>query len=414
MRVRTAAALVTLLASCGKPTPELPVEPGAKSASPSDAEVIAKATDRTLAALHDGRVRELTQLSNDALASGATDSTVQVAKAFGGYHDGVTHFLDEMSALLDLLGSGLDHARGRRAFTELEAAMTVVDQHLARAAEDREFALELCLACWEVNWNRRGEVDEFDRLLFQIEYDAEGQPIPEADPRRKPTFRFDHGDLHWARAMVAFQRGLVNLLLAYDWHELDRLWGKASVERITLRVENDDRIAQARQRFLEGLEYSDLARRAYLAETDDDREWMPAPKQRNHPMPLPVDEALYATWEGSVRDLIALVEGREGLSIAELAQLGDHQWEQPPGGFIDIGGMLAEPGNIVIPIEGLFTVELTQRTSVEKMLTEVFGGAYRPKMTPSPLVKRLQRMKGEVDRGDETVWRKLRYLFWVN
>ena len=39
---------------------------------------------------------------------------------------------------------------------------------------------------------------------------------------------------------------------------------------------------------------------AYLAETDDDREWVPNPKQQSHPMPLPVDAArigaLERTW----------------------------------------------------------------------------------------------------------------------
>jgi hypothetical protein len=35
-------------------------------------------------------------------------------------------------------------------------------------------------------------------------------------------------------------------------------------------------------------------------------------------------------------------------------------------------------------------------------------------MKPSPLPRRLERMKGEVERGDESLERKLRYLLWVN
>jgi hypothetical protein len=44
----------------------------------------------------------------------------------------------------------------------------------------------------------------------------------------------------------------------------------------------------------------------------------------------------------------------------------------------------------------------------------VFGEYYRTDIKPSPLAGRLQRMKGEVDRGQEGLSRKLRYLFWLN
>jgi hypothetical protein len=33
---------------------------------------------------------------------------------------------------------------------------------------------------------------------------------------------------------------------------------------------------------------------------------------------------------------------------------------------------------------------------------------------PTPLVGRLQRMKGELSTGSDTLGRKLRYLLWLN
>ena len=416
-RYAATGALVVIIAggACRRSAPEAPAQPSAPAASEPEITASSEATARVREALEDGHVRELTALADDALASGADGSPVHVAKAIGAYHDGLSGFLDEISALVDgLVGGKIDHARGRRAFTQLEASLGRAEDSFARAAEDRDFSLEACLACWEVDWNRQGGIDESDRLLFQIEYDGDGRPIPPDDPRRKPTFRFDHGDIHWARAMVAFQRGVLDVLLAYDWHELDRLYDSEMAAEITLRVENEERLVQARARFLEGLEHSDQARRAYLAETDDDREWMPSPSQKSHPMPLPVDAALYETWERSVADLVALIEGREGLSVTEIAQLGDHQWEDPPTGFIDLGRMLEEPGNIVIPVERAFSTDYSQRASVEKLLADLFGAAYRPDMKPSPLVSRLHRMKREVENGDETFERKLRYLLWIN
>lgn len=51
---------------------------------------------------------------------------------------------------------------------------------------------------------------------------------------------------------------------------------------------------------------------------------------------------------------------------------------------------------------------------VSELLGTVLGSAYKSKMTPSPLIKRLERMSAELDRGEDTFERKVRYLFWLN
>jgi len=48
------------------------------------------------------------------------------------------------------------------------------------------------------------------------------------------------------------------------------------------------------------------------------------------------------------------------------------------------------------------------------MLRGLLGNGYHPQMKPSPLVKRLDRMKQELDHGEDTFDRKLRYLLWLN
>ena len=47
-------------------------------------------------------------------------------------------------------------------------------------------------------------------------------------------------------------------------------------------------------------------------------------------------------------------------------------------------------------------------------LRDIFGDKYVEDMTPTPLIKRLNRMKSEIDRGEESLERKLRYLLWLN
>lgn len=312
------------------------------------------------------------------------------------------------------MAGGLNQRYLKSALSELNAELDAVEGDLALASEDPEISLDLCLACWEKDWNGDGRLDSRDRLLFQIEQDASGRPIPEDDPRRKPTFRFDLGDVYWARAFVAFQRAAIDVVLAYDFSELDRLLDERGTRprRLRLRLVQPERMRSARAHVLRGLGHSDQSRRAYLRERDDDREWVPNPSQKSHPLPLPVDGALYATWEGVVGDLERLVRGQEGLSVRELAQLGDHRWESPPGGFIDVGGLFGAPRDVVLDLDLLERAE--RKRDVEAALGSLLGANYRRQMKPSPLPSRLSRMKGEVDRGEESLERKLRYLFWIN
>src|SRR5439155_5752453 len=139
---------------------------------------------------------------------------------------------------------------------------------------DPSFTLELCLACWEHDWNRNGHIDDSDRRLFEIEFDGHGGTLPEGDPRRRPTFKFDVGDADWARAMIAFQRALGELVLAYKWSELDklmRLFGRGKDHRLTIHLLDAGRVHRARDLVLAGLDHAERSRAEYLAETDDDR-----------------------------------------------------------------------------------------------------------------------------------------------
>jgi hypothetical protein len=135
---------------------------------------------------------------------------------------------------------------------------------------------------------------------------------------------------------------------------------------------------------------------------------------------LPVDEKLYETWQGILDDVNTLVKGDEGLSVAEIAQLGGHQWKIPPKGYINISLMLKNPKEIVIEPQAIGDIlaarymDIEDPTAVEKSLQQILGDYYVPEMKSSPLVKRLVRMKGEIDRRQEPLERKLRYLLWLN
>jgi hypothetical protein len=280
-------------------------------------------------------------------------------------------------------------------------------------AADPTFALELCIACWEHDWNRNGEIDDRDRRLMEIEYDGLGGEIPEGDPRRRPSFRFDVGDASWARAMLAYQRAGVELILAYRWSQLDLLLrgGGRGEPRMVIPLLDAARVKRARAHILAGADHADRCREAYLAETDDDREWVPNPRQKNHPIPLAVDAELYATWAAITGDLRHLVSSREGLSIRELAALVDDDLGRlAPDAYIDLGKLLGEPKELVIDLRDLSE----KPAAVERLLRGLLGNGFQKSMKPSPLPARLRGMKQQLDRGEDTAEHKLRYLLWLN
>ena len=187
--------------------------------------------------------------------------------------------------------------------------------------------------------------------------------------------------------------------------------GEKSDEPLVIHLIAPDRVKHARELVLAGLEFSDQSRLQYLAETDDDREWVPNPKQKNYAMPLPVDAKLYETWAGVVSDVRGLVAGRTGVAMRELALLEGHKLAAiTPDAFVDLGRMLTEPTDI--------TIATNERgedlASMTRILRGLLGHGYNEHMTSSPLVLRLAAMRADLEKGNDTLEHKLHYLFWIN
>lgn len=405
--VRLSACYVTLvvfLFACGSQTP-------LRQAPTAD--VLPAVT-----ALQDGDFREAQRRATELL-TGARSSRASAVLAIAKYEYTVQRLVDEASAVLEEADDieRFDHARMRNVLASTEQSLSEIDGHLKDALSDPEFSLELCVACWQRDWNGDGEINERDQRLLEVEFAADGSEIEVGDPRRRPTFRFDVGDLHWGRAMLAFQRAGLNLVLAYDWAELDKvfelsLFGKAPDIEIRIKLLHASKVKHARDLILAGLEHSDSEREAYLAETDDDREWVPNPNQRNSGVPLRVDVDLYRTWEGVVADLRRLVAGDTGISLGEVARSANLPFV--PTGYLDVGSMLSHPKDLVLNMRAMEKHADGAEMNPDAFMRELFGSFYVEKMQPSKLVGRLTRMAGELTRGEDTLDRKLRYLFWIN
>lgn len=344
----------------------------------------------------------------------STEAQAAAKRAIERYQQAASQLGHELRSVLDKAGTlkAFDHEQSRAAWRAFLAELDAVDRELEIVASDPGFALELCVACIEYDWNRDGRIDDNDRKLLELEFDGKGGVLPEGDSRRRPTYRFDHGDALWARAMISFQRAAVELVLAYRWSELDKLFLGRAATRITITLVDPGRAKHARDLVLAGLTYADQTRAAYLAETDDDREWVPNPRQRSFAMPLEVDAELYTRWAAVTADLRRLLDSEEGLSIRELVTAigAPRRATELPDAFVDLGRMFAEPSDIVIELDD----NLPAPQKYERLLRGLLGHGYAESMRASPLVGRLRHMRDQVERGEDTLARKLRYSLWLN
>ena len=349
------------------------------------------------------------------LSLDASNPYAALVRAVVGYKKALHDlFLDvQANVMATFMGRGLNDRYIRFALDSADKAFAAVDADLAAAAAEPEVDLELCLACWEYDWNRNGRIDSRDRRFLEIERDSNGVKISKDDPRRRPTYRFDYGDVLWARAFMAFHRAAINLVAAFDFAKIAEDLMTRHPDSITLSPICPEKIALAKTLILQGLDFSEKSRQAYLAETDDDREWLPNPRQKSHPMPLPVDDALYDTWRHVVKDARKIVTGEEGISLAEAAQLGDIQWDNPPKGYLNIGKFLDAPQPIVLREADIDEID-HHGADVNGALNRLIGPYIETDMKPTFLLKRMDRMKGEILLGQDSAERKLRYLIWIN
>jgi hypothetical protein len=398
--------VIALLAACGaaEPPPARSAEQRTEDSAPA------------IAALRASKFDDAGRAATAALGQDPRNAQAAAIRAITTYRRAGHDLVQQLELVLQqgLSAKALDHAKGRRVWSAFLERLEEVDRDLAIVAADPTFSLELCIACWEHDWNHTGEIDERDRKMFEIEFDGKGGELAETDPRRRPTYRFDVGDAEWARAMISFQRAAIEIILAYRWSELDLLFGAGDPQKIVIHIDDKSRVRRARSLILAGLDAADRCRRAYLAETDDDREWVPNPAQRSYAMPLEVDATLYATWEGVLGDVRNMLESKAGISLREVKGLVGDPDAPIPDVFIDIGAMLRDPKDIVLDFTRFDGHVGDKRANVDAILRDVLGNGYKKSMKPSPIVARLRRMKDELSRGNDTLERKLRYLLWLN
>src|SRR5215475_14328415 len=122
-----------------------------------------------VSSLQAARFAEAASQASLVLARDPGNSRAAAVRAIATYQAAGSRLRD------DLFSSGLrllDRAAARPVGERFLEQLVAVDRDLGVVAADPAFSLDLCLACWEHDWNHNGAIDDADRSLFEIEFDG--------------------------------------------------------------------------------------------------------------------------------------------------------------------------------------------------------------------------------------------------
>src|SRR5687768_12234395 len=151
MSKHLAAALI-LLAACtvdSQAPPSTPAQGGAGAR--------ADVGERQLQA---GQFAEAARAADGVLARDGKNARAAAVRALARYQGAMETLWRDGERAVG--GERIDDARLHAVLMAAEADLARVDAELAVAAADPTFSLELCLACWERDWNQSGEIDDRD------------------------------------------------------------------------------------------------------------------------------------------------------------------------------------------------------------------------------------------------------------
>ena len=171
---------------------------------------------------------------------------------------------------------------------------------------------------------------------------------PEAKKGEKFEVAFDRADALWLRGYVNLLSATIEFFLAYDWHESFEDAAPIFYPKVAKRtipaglsigtiknggwfedspafadmlallhtahwpVAEPARMKAVLAHLKSAVALSRESWKAIEAETDDDREWIPSPKQKNGVLPgMPVTAEFVATWRAALDDFDAVLDGKK-------------------------------------------------------------------------------------------------------
>lgn len=250
-----------------------------------------------------------------------------------------------------------------------------------------------------------GRIDDERESFWRVFNAATGARLAEADARGFAV-ALDGGDVHWLRGYCHLLSAFAEVVLAHDFSELFHSTGHIFFERIEtphgwinnrvdrfemglgvdimdvvafvhmirLPVKEPGRMAAALEHLQAVLRHSRESWKLILAETDDDREWIPSPKQKQSVlMGARVSDDMVKGWHTFLDEADALLAGKK------LAPF----WRNKDGKGINVRKVFTEPRqlDLVMWIQGAAATPyleegpLTEQRTWDQ-LVQVFGGDF--------------------------------------
>lgn len=215
----------------------------------------------------------------------------------------------------------------RRILDDFRRDLMDAEKVLANITDDR-VALPLHLA--DIHLDLDGDGKATDRFMDVLAKIMRGQRFEFLEENPAFLVRFDRGDVAWLRAYCHLLSGMLDFYLAFDTQEDFGLWGDTAFakpkaafkgsefERLqksgeahrVLRIIEPARLSRSRGHLIKVAQLNRETWRFIRAETDNDHEWLPHPRQQSV-FKMAVREEMIDAWLAAVGELEGMLEGKK-------------------------------------------------------------------------------------------------------
>lgn len=295
-------------------------------------------------------------------------------------------------------------AKVAQLFQDFRTSLLAANATLSKI-DDQPFMVEVNLSQAYVDLNGDGQCTPNESLIsifqqsfpFPVNRPPRGQPPPE-----DLVVRFDSADAAWLKGYTHLLLGTLDLVMAYDWRPVwdqcahlvffkpDPMpaialhssppqmrfsqWADliAAVHCLHLDLVDKDGPRRARDHVKAAAACSRLCWQRVQAETDDDHEWLPSPRQTG-PRGAKISQEQIDGWMHVVDEVEAIADGKKLLP----------HWRIVDGTGINVDKLVANPPklDLVLMIQGSALVPYLEKGEVSDQrrwneLTRIYGGNF--------------------------------------
>jgi hypothetical protein len=271
-------------------------------------------------------------------------------------------------------------------FTQFRAALRQANKTLTGVGTN-DFVVEVNLSKVRLDLDGDGVCGPEETLLSSLSQVAGfGRGPQEGDDL---VVRFDSADAAWLQGYTHFLSGFVDLLLAYDWSPVwnqcaHRLFYKpepmpaiarftsgarspewvdfiAAVHDMRLQLVEKDGVGRARDEFKSMIACSRVCWQRALAETDNNKEWLPSPKQTDL-RSAKITQAEVDGWMQVLDEMEQIASGRKLLP----------HWRFNPGMGVNVDKLVQSPPQLdLVLADSGFRIDSLLRRGAGKRCSQV-------------------------------------------